>query len=274
MPRPRWANRLIVFAILALPIAAFFILQAISASTRAGNVSLVWLVTAPDGKPVAVALDGIGVGARLRMPDGKQIERGVRTKWRLVQVDLRNGERLGREGVEKELELFAVTEGAFWFHDRRDGADPHARDPETLERLRTAPPAPSRELPPRPRAVVDAITRANGERLEASALDQKKYPGAGFLIDERTGAPVDAGVPGDLLVVHGEPPGGKKDVIHVVRLAADGTERWTTRLERQRIVLGATRVENDVVLVSGGPARDFAFSLSLQTGERNWLHTF
>jgi hypothetical protein len=279
MARSRWSNRLIVFAILALPIAAFFVLQAISAYTRAGSVAKVWFVSDATGRPLALALDGIGVGARLRLPDGTQVERGARTVWRLVAVDLRTGTRLSRETVPRELELFAATEEAFWFRNLADGGDPHPRHPRTLVRLPGQRPVPSQHLPAPPRPLVDRVRRA-GEVVSAQALDPAKYPGAGFLLDARTGGPVEPGPGEDLLVVHpegaasaaGRTAGDER--LFVVRLGPDGQARWRTPLERQRAVLGATRVGNSLVVVTGGAARDFAFSLSLATGEMQWVHSF
>ncbi len=292
MARSRWQNRLIVIGILALPVVAFFVIQVLAARAQPGQLLSVRLVTAPDGNPVAVGLGTVQAGARIKMMDGSVIDREVKQKNRLVQLDLRRGEWLAREPVSEDLELFAVTEAAFWFRTPPEGTDPHPRDAATLKRQPGNPPVPSRSLPPKPAPLVGGFTLPSGERVEAAALAGDRMPGAQLLFDERTGGPFDAepgarpgtnadtgtsqpGIPSEWILVSNAREGrGAEDVVLVARVDREGKELWRARLALQRHVWGATRVKDSLVIVTGGAARDFAFSLSLADGKVEWVHGF
>ena len=266
MPRSRLANRLLVFGILAVPVTVFLILQAVSAYTRSGTVSEVWLVTGAQGQPVAVALDGLNVGVRTKLPDRTEGERHDKMRWRLVLVDLRSGERLAREPVEVQQELFAVADGAYWFRPLLGGEGVHARSAKDLSVVESAgaqPPEQALRHPP-----LRTEVTLDGQTLKAKAGD-------GFAVDQRSGELVMAD--GDVIRVTHEPPvQGQGEALWVSRVAAAGTEKWRTRLERQRILLGATKDEavDAVALVTGGAAKDFAFSLALSDGQIRFVHAF
>ncbi len=266
MPRSRLAHRLIIFGILAVPVTAFLILQAVSAYTRSGTVSELWLLTGAQGQPVALALDGINVGVRTKLPNRTEGARNDKMRWRLVLVDLRTGERLAREPVEVQQELFAVADGAWWFRALSSGEGAHARSASDLSQVENAGPAPAeqplRHPPLRTEVTVEGLT------LQAKAGD-------GFAVDQRTGELVRAD--GDVIrVTHQPPVQGQGEALWVARVSADGTEKWRTALERQRILLGATKDEgaDAVALVAGGAAKDFAFSLSLTDGALRFVHSF
>lgn len=279
MARSRTQNRLIVIGILALPVAAFLLIQVLATRAQPGQLLDVRLVTSPQGHPVAVGIATVQSGARIRMMDGSNIEQRVQLKKRLVQLDLRSGEWIARETVDRELELFGVTEAAFWFRERGGAAEgePKPRDPLTLQPQPGDPPVPSRGLPPRPAALSEGFTLPDGQRVITAELGGKDLHAPKILFDERTGSPFSTGTDGEYLLVAGGQRGVRnetEDVLYLVRVGVDGEEKWRTRLALQRHVWGATRVKDQVVIVTGGMARDFAFSVSLADGKVEWVEGF
>ncbi|MGA9525049.1 MAG: hypothetical protein WBV82_26555, partial [Myxococcaceae bacterium] len=128
MSQPRtlrpWVSKLLVTVILAVPVAVFFVMQAVTFYTRSGSLEDVWFIEGPNG-PALLARDVIVVGT----------EKAATLKNRLSLVDLRSGDRLVRDRVEDALEFLGQNASGLWFQRRTLGGDVHVRNARSLERL-------------------------------------------------------------------------------------------------------------------------------------------
>lgn len=256
--RKKLWGRIVLGAVLIVPVIVFFVLQAFIGATRSGTVEEVWFVRS-EGGPRLVARDQIAVGS----------ERSVKIRHRLALVDLSSGERVARRKVDAALELVRADPSGLWFRRKGDGGDLHLRSAQTLERIDArgaAPPA----APPRA-AEPDAptlreVTLPGGARV---ALDAARYPDGSFVTGDRTAAPLLFTDPPSALAVWRE-----GDRLDVARVSAQGAEVWRAALENQRSVRTAAKVGEVVVLITSGAARDFAISLDAHTGATKWVHHF
>lgn len=283
--RRRWVNRLIVLLVIVVPIVVFFVLQAVAVWTRSGSVDEVWFVDSSAG-PRLVARDQIVVG----------VEASAQRRFRLALVDARSGERLAREKMDVALELAGTTPDTLWFQQKHGQGGLHARSPQTLERLdvptSAAPPPRSYTADP----LTDEVVLPQGDRFRAvrsasgaiedagvaatddvdataNALDPALFTEPGIVVDQPTGKPLLLENPVSFLVSH-RLPSEPRGALRLSRVDASGKPLWTATLERQRALRAAHEVEGQVVLVSAGPARDFAIALDAQSGQTRWVHSF
>lgn len=263
--RNPWVNRALLAFVFGLPILVFIGIQFASAYTRSGTIDEVWFANTADG-PRIVGRDQIVSGTR-----NKPTLRN-----RLVVVDARDGERLAREHVQRPNRLLAVTTEGLWFCEQHGCADVHLRDPNTLARVNTAasPPAANPEPPKDP--LVFAV-EVGGQRLEAVRAEDGitavgTLRAAAFLIDEVTNQPIT--LDGASAVVVHRPADDLNNTLLVSRVGLDLKPLWTAKLERQRAIRGAHLVGDALVLVTSGAARDFAISINVANGQRNWVHYF
>lgn len=265
-PRRPWLNRLIVFLIFALPIGLFFATQAISNYTRSGSVDQVWFIQTREG-PRMLSRDRIAVGT----------EKSAKVINRLSLVDARNGDRLTRERLEVAFDyagLFdpgADQKGGLWFRRKADGGDPHLRDLDSLDRMRTPAGAtpPEKAAPTFPPFASEVVLPSGAHWTTAQNTANWVEPQV--LVDSTSGNPIVLANPVSFLVLHkGDQPG----LLLVSRVGEDLEPVWTARLERQRAVMSAAVLEDALIVVSSGVARDFAIALGLADGKTRWVHHF
>lgn len=259
-PRRRpWLNRLIVFLIFALPVALFFVTQTISNRTRSGSVDEVWFVQTNDG-PRVLARDRIVAGT----------QQSAKVIHRLAVIDARNGDRLARERTEDALDLAGVAESGFWMRRKGDGGDAHLRSFDSLERLA----APAGATPPSgvaPTSLPFGTEVTVGATTHTNASLQGSFTEAQILEDANTGEPIVLGDPASFFLLHQAPEPG---VLLISRVGEDGKALWTARLERQRTLTRVAVLEDLLVAISAGAARDFGIGLGLADGKQRWVHHF
>lgn len=267
-----WVNRLVLFLLFALPLGLFVATQGFSNYTRSGNVDDVWFAQTPQG-PRLIATDRIVVGT----------EKAAKVRHRLVVVDVKSGDRIARERLDQGVEFLDASPSGLWFWRKHDRADPHLRDPQTLNRI----PAPPTQPPPTTAAPahdafgtqvtlpggitwVSADAADAGVAAGARVLDAQRFPGGFILVDARSGQPLVLEGPSFLVAYRGEVPG----VLRVSRLSSEGEPRWSADLLRQRSVRTASVLEDTLVVVSSGAARDFALAFGVEDGKQRWVHNF
>lgn len=252
-------KRIILGLVLLAPVVAFFALQSIIGATRSGSLEEVWFVRTQGG-PMLVARDRIAVGT----------QRSVSWRDRLVLVDLATGRRLARRKVDAPLQLIDASDEALWFQ-RPDGSDLQARSARTLERFqpRGASPKPSGGSRRSRAPGLPAATLPDGSRVAApdggAASPEKSF----LLADAITGEAISLSDPPSALAVTPVPDG-----LVLSRIQGDGGTVWRALLERQRAVRAAAHVGDVVVVITSGPARDFAVSVEARTGKTRWVHHF
>lgn len=260
-PRRPWVNRLLVFLIFALPLALFYVTQTISNRTRSGSVDEVWFVQTKSG-PRVLARDRIVAGT----------QQSAKVIHRLAVIDARTGDRLARERTEEPLDLAGVAESGFWLRRKSDGGDAHLRDFGSLERI----PAPANATPPSGVAptflpfgtevTVGAVTHTNASLQTSGTFTEPQ-----ILEDANTGEPIVLKDPASFFVLHKPPEPG---VLLISRVGEDGKPLWTARLERQRTLTRVAVLDDLLVAISAGAARDFGIGLGLADGKERWVHHF
>ncbi len=269
-------SKLLVTGIVAVPVAVFFVLQALTVYTRSGSLEDVWFIDGPNG-PALLARDVIVVGT----------EKAASLKNRLSIVDLKSGERLVRDRVEDALEFLGQDASGLWFQRRKLGGDVHARSASSLERLEGVAARPPSETGIKTPAPTAPIPGAPGPlQLQANPVPAAATGGAAltvpqperfksgeWLVDER-GQPLKLGGPESIIAVYPE-QADQLGQFFVSRVSlSDGQILWTAKLERQRALRAARQVGDQFVLVTSGAARDFAIALDSATGETRWVHHF
>ncbi len=275
-PRPLrpWTSKLLVSLIVAVPVAMFFVMQAVTVYTRSGSLEDVWFIDGANG-PALLARDVIVVGT----------EKDAKLRNRLSVVDLQNGERLTREKVEEALEFLGQDGSGLWFQRRTLGGDVHVRHASTLERLDAtgarAPaetaqktPAPTASIPGAPGAVNLQPTLAAANGAAPLAVPQpERFKSGEWLLDGR-GQPLKLSGPDSIIAVYPEPSDDLGRILVSRVSLVDGRILWTAKLERQRGLRAARELGDQLVLVTAGAARDFAIALDSATGENRWVYHF
>jgi hypothetical protein len=140
------------------------------------------------------------------------------------------------------------------------------RSASSLERLTD-----SKTVPPSNAGLV--LPLPTGSAGDVKIPEPGRFNQGEWLLDAG-GQPLRLASPDSVVAVYKD-PSTKGGPILVSRVATgDGRILWTAKLERQRGLRAARQLDDQLVLVTAGAARDFAVALDVANGKTRWVYFF